>query len=77
MLVFEWEPGINKLNINKVCISCQLGDPVVRQIQTAFNLRYDVGLTVDGIFGPATKAALIRGLQGGFNTLFGRNLALT
>jgi peptidoglycan hydrolase-like protein with peptidoglycan-binding domain len=53
------------------------GDPVVRQIQTTLNLRYDAGLAVDGIFGPATKAALIRGLQSELNTQFGRNLALT
>ncbi|MCL2014178.1 MAG: N-acetylmuramoyl-L-alanine amidase [Oscillospiraceae bacterium] len=50
------------------------GNPVIRQIQTTLNQRYNAGLTVDGIFGRMTKAAIVRGLQTELNRQFGRNL---
>ena len=52
------------------------GDPVIRQIQTMLNQRYGTGLVVDGIFGRATKAAMVMGLQTELNRQFGRNLVV-
>ena len=52
------------------------GDPVVRQIQTTLNQRYGAGLTVDGLFGRMTKAAIVRGIQTELNRQFGRNLVV-
>ena len=52
------------------------GDPVVRQIQTTLNQRYGFDLTVDGIFGRATKTAMVMGLQMELNRQFGRNLVV-
>ena len=52
------------------------GDPVVRQIQTTLNQRYGANLVVDGIFGRATKSAIVAGLQTELNRQFGRNLVV-
>ncbi|MDR1892720.1 MAG: peptidoglycan-binding protein [Oscillospiraceae bacterium] len=52
------------------------GDPIVRQIQTILNQRYGTNLTVDGIFGNATKSAIVIGLQTELNRQFGRNLSI-
>ena len=52
------------------------GDPVMRQIQTTLNQRYNTGIAVDGIFGRATKAAMVTGLQTELNRQFGRNLTV-
>ncbi len=35
----------------------------IRSIQTWLNVRYKTGLTVDGIFGPKTRAALLKAFQ--------------
>ena len=52
------------------------GDPVMRDIQSTLNQRYGTGLTVDGVFGRQTKAAIVTGLQSELNRQFGRNLAV-
>ena len=49
---------------------------VMMQIQTTLNQRYNTGLVVDGIFGRATKAAIVIGLQTELNRRFGRNLVV-
>lgn len=52
------------------------GDPVIRNIQSTLNQRYGFNLTVDGIFGRATKTAIVMGLQTELNRQFGRNLVV-
>ena len=52
------------------------GDPIMKEIQSTLNQRYGTNLTVDGIFGRLTKAALVIGLQSELNRQFGRNLAV-
>ena len=47
-----------------------------RYIQRTLNERYGAGLTVDGIIGPLTRRALIRGLQTELNRNFGAGLAV-
>lgn len=52
------------------------GDTVIRTIQQTLNSRYKTGIAVDGIYGPNTKAALIKGLQSELNTQFNARLAV-
>ncbi|MCL2599257.1 MAG: N-acetylmuramoyl-L-alanine amidase [Firmicutes bacterium] len=47
----------------------------IRNIQKVLNQRYGTGLVVDGIWGPASRRALIRGLQTELNRL-GANLVV-
>ncbi len=52
------------------------GDPVVRNIQSTLNQRYNAGLSVDGKAGAKTKQALVKGLQTELNRQFGANLTV-
>ncbi len=52
------------------------GDPVVRNIQSTLNQRYNAGLAVDGKAGAKTKQALVKGLQTELNRQFGANLVV-
>ncbi len=51
------------------------GDTVIKSIQSAMNRRYEPGISVDGIYGPKTKAALVRGLQTELSKQYGKGLA--
>ena len=44
--------------------------------QNALNQFVGAGLEVDGVFGPATKKAMIKGLQRAINLDYGKNLAI-
>ncbi len=46
----------------------------IAKIQTTLNERYGAGLIVDGIYGPRTKRAIIRGLQTELNKQFNADL---
>ena len=50
------------------------GDAQIRYIQTRLNERYGAGLVVDGIYGSATKKALIKALQHELNIQYGAGL---
>ncbi|WP_339227693.1 peptidoglycan-binding protein [Oceanobacillus sp. FSL K6-2867] len=48
----------------------------VRTIQSTLNKRYNTALTVDGIYGPQTKKALIKGYQTELNKQFNAKLGV-
>ncbi|MDN3365429.1 N-acetylmuramoyl-L-alanine amidase [Priestia megaterium] len=52
------------------------GDSGMKSIQVTLNTRYVAGLVVDGLYGPATKKALIKGLQTELNKQYGAKLAV-
>lgn len=52
------------------------GDRTVRAIQTALNARYQTGLSVDGIYGPRTKKAIVAGLQTELNAQLKKAVAV-
>ena len=51
-------------------------DPTVKEIQTLLNERFGAKLAVDGIYGPATRRALIRAIQTVLNNEYGASLAV-
>lgn len=53
-----------------------VGGSSVASIQQTMNQRYNTGIAVDGIYGPNTKAALIKGLQTEFNNQYGAGLSI-
>lgn len=50
------------------------GDETIKYIQNKLNARYNASLNVDGIFGPLTKKAMVKGLQIELNTQCGARL---
>lgn len=50
------------------------GNERIKGIQTILNARYNTGLVVDGIYGPATKKAFIIGLQKELNKQYNAKL---
>lgn len=50
------------------------GDETIKYIQNKLNARYSTSLNVDGIFGPLTKKAMVKGLQIELNTQCGARL---
>jgi len=52
------------------------GTNTAKQIQQTLNTRYGAGLAVDGVFGPKTKTALIKGLQTELNRSFNAGLVI-
>lgn len=48
----------------------------VSSVQSWLNLSYNTGLDVDGIYGPLTRAALVKALQTELNVQFGAGLAV-
>jgi N-acetylmuramoyl-L-alanine amidase len=52
------------------------GDSGLKSIQVTLNNRYGAGLAVDGLYGPATKKALVKGLQTELNKQYGAKLAV-
>lgn len=50
------------------------GDETIKYIQNKLNARYNTSLNVDGIFGPLTKKAMVKGLQIELNTQCGARL---
>ncbi|MGN8234668.1 peptidoglycan recognition protein family protein [Priestia flexa] len=52
------------------------GDSGMKSIQVTLNTRYAAGLAVDGLYGPATKKALVKGLQTELNKQYGAKLAV-
>ncbi|WEA46795.1 N-acetylmuramoyl-L-alanine amidase [Priestia aryabhattai] len=52
------------------------GDSGMKSIQVTLNTRYATGLAVDGVYGPATKKALVKGLQTELNKQYGAKLAV-
>ena len=48
----------------------------IKSIQQTLNSRYGAGLVVDGIYGPNTKRALVRGLQTELNRQFNAGLTV-
>ncbi len=53
-----------------------LKDDAIADIQRTLNERYEAGLVVDGIYGPRTKRAIIRGLQTELNRQFNAGLVV-
>ena len=51
-------------------------DAYPSQFQAWLNAGYGTGLTVDGLWGPKTRAAAIKALQSELNTQFGKGLAV-
>lgn len=51
------------------------GNTFIKKFQQWMNQEYNVGLIVDGIYGPKTKAAAIKGLQIEFNKKFGAKIS--
>lgn len=49
---------------------------VISNIQRTMNARYQTGLNVDGIYGAATKRALVKGLQTELNTQYHAGLVV-
>ncbi|WP_299090319.1 peptidoglycan-binding protein [uncultured Metabacillus sp.] len=52
------------------------GNSYIKKFQQWLNQEYNVGLVVDGIYGPKTKAAAIKALQTEFNKQFGAQLVV-
>lgn len=52
------------------------GDENIKYIQRKLNERYNTNLVVDGIFGPATKKGLVKGLQNEDNWQYGAGLVV-
>lgn len=52
------------------------GDSGLKSIQVTLNSRYSAGLSVDGLYGPATKKALVKGLQTELNKQYKANLTV-
>ena len=52
------------------------GTQIGQEIQRGLNDAYGAGLKVDGIYGPATKRALIRALQTELNELYNARLSV-
>ena len=52
------------------------GDPQIRYIQETLNKHYNIGLVVDGIFGPATKKGITKALQLEDNKQYGARLVV-
>lgn len=50
------------------------GDETIKYIQNKLNARYNASLNVDGIFGPLTKKAMVKGLQIELNAQCGARL---
>ncbi len=53
-----------------------LRDDEIAKIQATLNERYGAGLVVDGIYGPRTKRAIIKGLQMELNMQFNARLVV-
>lgn len=51
-------------------------DTYPAQFQSWLNVGYGAGLTVDGLWGPKTRAAAIKALQSELNAQFGKGLAV-
>ena len=56
--------------------SISSGDTEIKQIQSALNRLYGVGLYVDGIFGAKTRIAIIKGLQTELNLQYKAGLTV-
>jgi len=52
------------------------GDDNIKSVQEWCNNNYNTGISVDGLYGPATKKALVKALQSEFNRQFGSGLAV-
>ena len=52
------------------------GNDKIKQVQEWLNNNYGTGIAVDGLYGPATKKALVKALQTEFNRQFGSGLAV-
>ena len=52
------------------------GNDRIKQVQEWLNNNYGTGIAVDGLYGPATKKALVKALQTEFNRQFGSGLAV-
>ncbi len=52
------------------------GSSSIKSVQTWLNTTYKTGLTVDGIYGAKTKAALVKALQTEMNKQYGSKLAV-
>lgn len=62
--------------VQKLYPPTNLGDDGIAKIQRNLNAQYSANLVVDGIYGPRTKQALIRGLQIELNKQFNANLVV-
>lgn len=60
--------------IGKLYPVTSVKDDQIAKIQATLNTLYGAGLVVDGIYGPRTKRALIKGLQRELNTQFNAGL---
>ena len=52
------------------------GDEVIRDIQSAIDIRYGCSIAHDGIYGPKTKKALVTGFQTELNTQYNKGLTV-
>ena len=56
--------------------SSSKGNSSIKSVQTWLNKNYSTNLVVDGIYGPATKKALVKALQKEYNKQYGANLVV-
>ena len=56
--------------------SSSSGSSDISAVQRWLNNNYNTGLSVDGVYGPLTKAALVKALQTELNNQFGAGLAV-
>lgn len=52
------------------------GNDKIKQVQEWLNNNYGTGIAIDGLYGPATKKALVKALQTEFNRQFGSGLVI-
>lgn len=52
------------------------GNDKIKQVQEWLNNNYGTGIAIDGLYGPATKKALVKALQTEFNRQFGSGLSI-
>lgn len=64
------------INTTSSSTKTNIGVSAVKQIQTWLNTTYRTGLTVDGAYGPKTKAALVKALQTELNQQTGARLVV-
>ena len=60
--------------LTKPIYNGESGNERIKSIQSVLNARYNTGLVIDGIYGPATKKAFVIGLQKELNKQFNAGL---
>ena len=68
------DDGSSDSAISAPVSSDETGDSGIKSVQAWLNNNFSSGLSVDGVFGPLTNAALVRALQTVLNREYGANL---